>query len=103
MPSLFPSHRSMRTPMRVASAYSFGRDASHAQPRTPARSAQGRSERSNSCSRNFRSRSGSGMRTGQTTPHWLHIVDACGRSSAFARPMYDGVRMDPIGPGYTQP
>ena len=99
MPSLFLNQLSMRAPMRVASAKSVGRVASHAQPRMPARSYQGRNERSNSCSRNFLSKSGNGMRTGQTTPHWLHIVDACGRSSAFSRPMYDGVRIEPIGPG----
>ena len=65
----------------------------------PARSYHGRSRRSNSCSRSLRCRSGSGIFTGHTTPHWLHIVDACGRSSAFSRPTYIGVRIEPIGPG----
>ena len=90
---------------RCASPAHRASAASRATPSRARRRARTRaaSERSNSCSRNFRSRSGSGMRTGQTTPHWLHSVDACGRSSAFSSPMYDGVRIDPIGPGYTQP
>ena len=48
-----------------------------------------RSRRSSSliaCSRSLRMSSGNGMRTGQTTPHWLHSVAACGRSSAWSSP-----------------
>ena len=51
----------------------------------------------------LRCRSGSGIFTGQTTPHWLHIVDAANKSCALSSPTYIGVRIDPIGPRYTQP
>lgn len=40
------------------------------------------------------------MRTGQTLPHWLQPVVACGRSRAFSIPVYSGVSTEPIGPVY---
>ena len=85
--------------MRVANAYRPACAASHDHARKPNRSVHGLNPRSNCCSRNFRNRSGSGILTGHTTPHWLHMVAAWGRSSAFSMPMYDGVRIEPIGPG----
>src|SRR5687768_14655567 len=90
---------SIRTPSFDAGSYSDGRFANHAQTRSPARSPHDGSPRSNDFSRSLRWRSGSGIFTGHTTPHWLHIVDAAGRSFAFSSPTYIGVRIDPIGPG----
>ena len=55
----------------------------HDQSRSPMRSLHGRRPSANSRSRSLRCRSGSGILTGHTTPHWLHSVDACGRSSAL--------------------